>query len=199
MKITWIIERARELLFYPAKTWDKIKAETDNRSLIIYPLALALVQPAAIIVGYGLVGDWVYSGHYFRMSLIDAFYSALVAFFLSILGIAVMGFLAMVIANYFQVESDMKSAAKLIIYSATAPLLAGVFLVIPGIRVLMILGLYGSFLLYIGAPKMMKTTHDKESPFIFSMIIVSIIIMILINNLIGSYIIGIINSNILTY
>ncbi|HTY13450.1 MAG TPA: Yip1 family protein [Candidatus Omnitrophota bacterium] len=199
MNIVLIFERARELLFYPARAWEKIKGEKPGRDLIVYPLVLALVQPVAIMIGYWLIGLWIGSNGYVRMSFLNSFYSALVAYFLSLLGVAVMAFLIMVLANYFQVESDMPSAAKLAVYASTAPLLCGIFQLIPGIRILMILGLYGAYQLYTGIPKLLKAAHDKEPPFTFTSIIAGIILMLLINFLISQYIFGILYSDILTY
>jgi len=201
LKLTmmWILNRAREIILYPQKTWDEIKEEKNNRILIIYPLILCLIQPIAIIIGYGIVGLWITPAGYFRLSLINAFYSALVAYFLSLLGIGIMGFLILVLVNYFHVEGDIFSAMKLSVYSATAPLLAGIFQIIPGIKILTILGLYGLYLLYIGIPKIMKAPHEKESPFIFSVIIGAVVLLVLINALISGYLFSIISPEILTY
>ncbi len=194
-----IIERARDLILYPQKTWEKIKEERDYKFLAAYPLVLSSVQALAVLIGYGIVGLWMGQVGYFRMSIINAFYSALVAYFLSVLGVVVGCFLILVLANYFSAEADILSAMKLAIYSSTAPLLAGIFQIIPGIRILMVLGLYGAYLLYLGIPKLIKAPYDKESPFIFSSIIAGIILILLINFLISQYINGIIYADILTY
>jgi hypothetical protein len=194
-----IFNTARDLILYPEKTWDVLKEIKDNKFIFTYPLVLSFVQPLAIIVGYGVVGLWVGQIGYFRLSLSNAFYSALVAYFLSLLGVVVAGFLILVIANYFSAEGDINSAMKLAVFSSTAPLLAGIFQIIPGIRILTVLAMYGAYLLYVGIPKIMKAPHDKESPFIFSAIIATIILMLLINSLITQYIFGILYSDILTY
>lgn len=194
-----IFDRAREIILYPQKTWDIIKEEKNNRMLVTYPLILCFIQPIAIIIGYGIIGLSMGPAGYFRLSLVNAFFSALVAYFLSLLGIGVTGFLILVLANYFHVDGDIFSAMKLSVYSATAPLLAGIFQIIPGLRILMVLGLYGSYILYLGVPKLMKAPHDKEQPFTFSVIISGIIMILLINFLVSQYIFGIIYSEILTY
>lgn len=194
-----IFDRAREIVLYPQKAWDKIKEEKDKRFLISYPLILCLIQPIAIIIGYWMIGLWMGPAGYIRLSFVNAFFSALVAYFLSLLGIGVTGFLIQVLANYFHVEGDIFSSMKLSIFSATAPLLAGIFQIIPGLRILMVLGLYGSYILYLGVPKLLKAPHDKEQPFTFSVIISGIIMILLINFLVSQYIFGIIYSDILTY
>ena len=144
--ISKIINRAHNLLLYPGKTWDEIRDEKSGPFLFLYPLVLSLVQPVAIVIGYSLIGLWIGQVGYFRLSFADSFYCALVAFFLSLLGVAVSGFCILVLANYFSAEGDIVPAMKLAVYSATAPLLAGVFQIIPGIRILIIFGLYGAFL-----------------------------------------------------
>ena len=194
-----IFNRAREIILYPQKAWDVLKEEKNKRMLISYPLVLCLIQPIAIIIGYGIIGLWMGPAGYIRLSLINVFFSALVAYFLSLLGIAVTGFLFQVLANYFHAEGDIFSSMKLSVYSATAPLLAGIFQIIPGLRILMVLGLYGSYILYLGVPKLMKAPHDKEQPFTFSVIISGIIMILLINFLVSQYIFGIIFADIMTY
>jgi len=194
----WIIDRVRDLLLFPQQAWEKIKTEKDLKLLIIYPLTLALLPALAVYIGYGLIGLRLGPIGYYHMSFINAFYSALVTYVLSILGVVVMGFLVMVLTNYFTAEADILSAMKLAVYSATAPLLAGIFQVIPGIRILMVLGLYGAYIMYLGVPKLIKTTHEKEAPFSFSMIIAAMILMLLIDFLVSQYIFGIVYSEVLT-
>jgi hypothetical protein len=194
----WIVDRARDLLWYPKRTWDKIKTEADPKLLVIYPLFLAVIPALAVYIGYGLIGLRLGPVGYYRMSFINAFYSALVYYVLSLLGVVVMGFLVMVLTNYFTAEADIFSAMKLAVYSATAPLLAGVFQVIPGIRILMVLGLYGAYIMYLGVPKLIRTTHEKEAPFSFSLIIAAVILMLLIDFLVSQYIFGIVYSEVLT-
>jgi len=188
----------RDLLWYPQQAWEKIKAEKDIKLLIAYPLALAVLPALAVYIGYGLIGLRLGPVGYYRMSFANAFYSALVYYMLSILGVVAMGFLVMVLTNYFTVESDIVSAMKLSAYSATAPLLAGIFQVIPGIRILMVLGLYGAYIMYLGVPKLIKTTREKEAPFSFSLIIAAVILMLLINFLVSEYIFGIVFSEVQT-
>lgn len=197
----WIFNRAREILLFPKEAWEKIKLEEikDWRTILIYPAALAFFSAAAIFIGYWFVGVRIGAVGYFRMSPVNAFYSAVVFYCLSLLGVVVTGFIILFLASYFSAEGDFFAALKLAVYSATAPLLASAFNLIPGLKVLGILGLYGAYLLYLGVPKIMKAPHDKEQPFIFTSIIAAVIMVLLINFLVDQYIYGILYGEILTY
>ncbi|KAF0134735.1 MAG: hypothetical protein FD145_452 [Candidatus Saganbacteria bacterium] len=191
--------KARDIILYPVQTWEKIISEHDFKFLALYPVMLSIVQAVSIFIGYWLVGLRIGTVGYFRMSFINAFYSAVAAYILGLIGIIAGGFLILVIANYFSAECDIYNAMKLAVYSSSAPLLSGIFHIIPGVRILMILGLYGIYVLYIGLPKIIKTTHEKEQPLLFSSVISSVILMIIVNFLINQYIFGIVYSDILTY
>jgi len=194
----WIYDRAREILLYPKTAWEKIKEENDIRKLIIYPLVLNLIPSLAIYLGYVYIG--LQEGtRYYRMLPLNAIYSVLVAYCLTLIGIVFLIFLIQVIANYFQSECDLFKSAKLAIFASTAPLLANIFYLIPGIRILNILGLYGAYLLHLGVPKITRTPADKEQTFIFWVIMASITITYLINNLIGNYISMTVISEVWTY
>jgi hypothetical protein len=197
----WIFNRAREILLFPKEAWDKIRFEEikDWKPVLIYPALLALLSAAAIFIGYFIVGVRIGAVGYFRMSAVNAFYSAVVFYFLSLLGVVVTGFIILFLASYFSAEGDFFAALKLAVYSATAPLLASAFNIVPGLKVLGILGLYGAYLLYLGVPKIMKAPHEKEQPFIFTTIIAAVIMVLLINFLVDQYIYGILYGEILTY
>jgi hypothetical protein len=197
----WIFNRAREILLFPKEAWDKIRFEEikDWKPVLIYPAVLALLSAAAIFIGYFVVGVRIGAVGYFRMSAVNAFYSAVVFYFLSLLGVVVTGFIILFLASYFSAEGDFFAGLKLAVYSSTAPLLASAFNIIPGLKVLGILGLYGAYLLYLGVPKIMKAPHDKEQPFIFTSLIAAVIMVLLINFLVDQYIYGILYGEILTY
>lgn len=194
----WIYNRAREILLSPKTAWEKIREENDLRLLIAYPLILAIFPSLAIYLGYGMIGSQQ-GMHYYRMLPINALYSAIVAYFLSIIGVIFLMFLIQVIANYFQSECDLLKSAKLAVYASTAPLLANIFQLIPGISILNILGLYGAYLLHLGVPKLTRTPEDKVQTFIFWVIMASIVVAVLINNLIGNFIFMTVVSEVGTY
>ena len=69
------------------------------------------------------------------------------------------------LAPRFGAERNFPSAVKLSAYSHTPLWLAGIFLLIPGLNFLLILGLYGFYLLRVGLPMLMKVPNDKALPY----------------------------------
>jgi len=194
-----IFNRIRDLLVKPEQTWQIIKDETDQNSLIRYALLLPLIPALSIFIGYSIVGLRVGDVGYFRMPLVNAFFSAIVGYFLTSLGIGIMGFLILIVSNYFSIEGDIWSAIKLAVYSGTAPILAGIFYLVPGIKILSVLGLYGTYILFLGVPKLFKAPREKEPTFVFFLVITAVIVLISIDFLISQYIFGSLYSEIFTY
>src|SRR5260370_880776 len=62
-------------------------------------------------------------------------------------------------------EKNLPTAVTLSAYSHTPLWLAGIFLLIPGLNCLLILGLYGFYLLRVGLPMLMKVPDDKALPY----------------------------------
>ncbi len=69
------------------------------------------------------------------------------------------------LAPRFGAEKNFANAVKLSAYSHTPLWLAGIFLLVPGLSFLLILGLYGFYLLWIGLPMLMKVPDDKALPY----------------------------------
>ena len=69
------------------------------------------------------------------------------------------------LAPRFGAEKNFPNAVKLSAYSHTPLWLAGIFLLIPGLNFLLILGLYGFYLLWVGLPMLMKVPNDKALPY----------------------------------
>jgi len=65
------------------------------------------------------------------------------------------------LARRFGTEKSFPGALKLSIYSHTPVWLAGIFLLVPGLNFLMILGLYGAYLLWIGLPPLMRAPPER--------------------------------------
>ena len=57
------------------------------------------------------------------------------------------------------------NAFKLAVYSYTPLWLAGIFLLVPGLRFLVFSGFYGAYLLWTGLPRLMQTPGSKVLPY----------------------------------
>jgi len=65
----------------------------------------------------------------------------------------------------FDGAKNFDNALKLSVYSATPFWLTGVFLLIPGLGILRILGLYGVYLLWLGIVPLMRVPQEKATAF----------------------------------
>ena len=68
-------------------------------------------------------------------------------------------------APRFGGRKNFGNALKLSVYSHTPLWLAGIFLLIPGLNFLLILGVYGLYLFWIGLPLLMQVPDDKALPY----------------------------------
>ena len=65
------------------------------------------------------------------------------------------------LAPRFGGQKNFANALKLSVYSHTPLWLAGIFLLIPGLNFLLILGLYGLYLLWTGLPLLMRVPDEQ--------------------------------------
>ena len=71
------------------------------------------------------------------------------------------------LAPSFRSQRNFPNALKLSVYSFTPVWLAGIFILIPGLRFLTILGLYGLYLMWTGMTPLMGSPRDKSLLYAF--------------------------------
>ncbi len=76
-----------------------------------------------------------------------------------------LGLIINLAAPLFGARKDFASAFKLAVYSYTPVWLTGIFLLLPGLRFLMLAGYYGVYVLIAGLPLMMKAPAQKSPGF----------------------------------
>lgn len=176
-----LIERAKNILLKPLEEWPRIEAEpsTIQEILLRYVLPLAAIGPVASFIGSQVFGYGAL-GFSYRPSLLSSLSSAIVTYVLSVIGIFVLSLIADFLAPKFGGTSNRLSAFKLVAYSWTAGLLAGVFGIIPSLAFLAILGLYSVYLLYTGATPLMKVPQDKAVAYTAVTIVCAVLIYIVV-------------------
>jgi hypothetical protein len=125
--------------------------------LIRYVAILAVIPALARFIGASLVGGYA--------PIRSGLAGALVAY---LSGFAVVYVLALIIdtlAPRFGGRKDFAGALMLAVYSHTPVWLAGIFLLVPGLSFLVILGLYGVYLVWTGLPVLMQTPAEKVLPY----------------------------------
>jgi hypothetical protein len=121
---------------------------------------------------------------------ISAIISAIVYYFVSLAGVFVVSIAADELAPSFNGQKNRVQALKLIVYSWTAAWLAGIFAIMPALAMLSIVGLYSVYLMYVGAPKVMKVPDDKALGYTVVIVIITIVIYMVIG-VVGNAVAGI--------
>jgi hypothetical protein len=98
-------------------------------------------------------------------------------FAVAFVGVYVSAFVVDFLAPKFASQKNLGRAVQLVAYSCTPVWVAGILYIIPILGALVILaGIYGLYLMYLGLPQTMRTAPDK----VIGYLVVSIIAMIVI-------------------
>lgn len=154
-----LFARVRNLLLSPGTEWEAIAAEDlpPRRLTLRYLTPLTLIPAIAIVIALGVVGVEA-GGEVHRAPLPGVALSALLFFVLSIAGVYAFAGIISWIAPRFGTERNYRQAFKVSAYSTTAAMVAGVIAMSPSLQIFALLGAtYSLYLLFIGAPKVMRT------------------------------------------
>jgi hypothetical protein len=158
--------RAVAILVHPRDTWQAIDRESGDPVYLLsrYVAVLALIPALFGFIGVYLIGAAVPEGTV-RATLFDGLFGALFGYALSFALILLLGFAIDLVAPLFGAAKNFESALKLAVYSYTPVWLAGVFLLLAGLRFLTLTSLYGACLLLLGLPRLMKSPEAKTTAF----------------------------------
>jgi Yip1 domain len=185
-----LVERVKRILLSPQTEWEVLAAEQTTAADLYkkYIMPLAAIGPVAQFIGYSVFGVSIF-GTTYRVPIVSGLTSAAVTYLLTLVGTYILALIIDALAPTFSGRRNQIQALKVAAYSSTAAWVAGVFALIPGLRVLTILGLYSVYLLYLGLPKLMKTPRDRALIYTGAVIIAAIVLFMVT---------GIISSRFLT-
>jgi len=146
-----LVERVRAILSTPRMEWAVIAQEPASvvDLLLKYVALLAAIPEVSHIIGQWLIGEP-------RASIASLLLRAVVAYAVTFAMVYVIAIVINVLAGRCGGQQNFRNALKLSVYSHTPLWLAGIFLLIPGLNFLLILGAYGLYLLWIGLPILMQ-------------------------------------------
>jgi hypothetical protein len=159
---TNLFTRVRNILLRPDEEWRAIDRESGDPIYLFtrYVAILALIPALAGIIGGSVIGVSVEAGT-FRVPLVIALLNAAISYLFTFVIVYGVALIIDGLAPSFGSERHFPSAMKLSAYSFTPTWLAGVFLLLPGLRFLSILGFYAVFLLWRGLGPLMRVPKDK--------------------------------------
>ncbi len=183
-----LIERVKSILLNPKETWETIKSEEATQMSIIknYLLILAAIPPVASFIGQVIVGTTIpLVGHY-RIPFFTGLIWAILQYVLLIVGVYISAVVVNVLAPKFGGTKNDISAFKLVAYTYTAPLVAGILNIVPTLAVIaFLLSLYGIYVFYLGLPVMMENPNEKTTSYAVVAILVIIIVMVVVQGVAG--------------
>lgn len=182
-----LVERVKKILLQPREEWPIVETEpTDAGSLYTgYIMPLAAIPAVAGFLGASLIGFGVLGVSY-RVPIVRGLAGAVVQYVATLVGVYVLAVIIDALAPTFGGVQSRMQALKLAAYSSTASWLAGIFLLVPGLRALSILGLYSLVLLYLGLPVLMKSPQDRTLGYTIAAIVCAIVIYAVLGALAGS-------------
>jgi len=148
---------------------------------------LAAIPAVCGFIGTSIIGIGLPGGATFRVGIVSGIASAIVSYLLAFVMVYVVGLIIDALAPTFNGQKNQPNALKLAVYSMTPAWLAGIFSLVPGLRTLGILGLYGLYLLWVGLPLLMKAPEEKSIGYAAAVVLCAIVISILIGVIVGIF------------
>ncbi len=177
-----LVERVKGIILAPNAEWPAIQREPgDVAFLFINYVAILAAIPAVC----GFVG-WQFAGVHFGAAL----FMAVTRYVLSFVTVYILALIVDGLATTFGGQQHFGNALKLTVYSATSFWLAGIFLLVPALAFLMIVGsLYSIYLLWTGIPPLMRAPADRAVFYtvtvVLCMLVIAIVFGVLMSLVVG--------------
>jgi len=156
--------RAKAIVIDPVAEWTRIQHESGDLAYLLsrYVAVLALVPALCGLVGTSVIGVVVPGIGTVRTPIFDGLFGAIFGYVATVVTVLSLAVLINLLAPLFGAQKDFDSAAKLAVYSYTPVWLSGIFLLLPGLRFLVLTGCYGAYVLWSGQPRLMKSDPRKS-------------------------------------
>ena len=177
-----LVARAKGMLLSPKSEWDAIDTEPTTVGSLYTDFIIPLAAIPAIcgfigmsIFGFGLLGTTV------RVPIGTGITNAIVQYVMALVAVYVLALIIDALAPNFGGQKNQMQALKVSAYSSTASWVAGILLLLPGLRTLFILGgLYSLYLLFLGLPKLMKSPEDKAATYTIVVIVCAVVLFLVV-------------------
>jgi Yip1 domain len=176
-----LVERVKGILLTPKKEWAVIDGESATVGSLYtqYIMPLAAIPAVAGFIGVSIIGIGVL-GSSIRVPPGTGLTAMVVRYVGALVGVYVLALVIDALAPNFGGQKSPIQALKVAAYSSTAAWVAGIFLLLPGLRVLGLLGLYSLYLLYLGLPVLMKAPEDRAAGYTIVVIVVAVVLYMVV-------------------
>jgi hypothetical protein len=159
--------RAKAMLIDPYVAWMQIEQEPGDPAYVLtrYVALLALVPAIFGFVGTSIIGVAVPGAATVRTTIFNGLFGAIFGYVMTCATVLLLGLIVDLAAPLFGGRRNFDAAFKLAVYSFTPVWLAGIFLLLPGLRFLVLTGFYGAYILWLGLPPLTKTPEQRSLHF----------------------------------
>jgi hypothetical protein len=182
------IARVKGILFSPTNEWKIIAKEDKSPALVFkgYLLPLSVISVITCYIGYGIVGS--NQGMFGLVATAELGYRyAAFSFFNLITGPFITAFIIAIIASFFNTKRSYNRTFRLVAYSYTPALVASLFYIVPVLSPIVILaGLYGLYLFYLGLKPMTNVPDENKTPFLAVSILTTMVVYFVISIIMAS-------------
>lgn len=168
-----IVGRVRAIMMTPQAEWPAVANKSGDALAIRYIAILALIPALARLAGGWLIGGYT--------PFLAALVGAVTGYVLGLVAVFVVALAVDLFAPKFGGERGYANALRLTAYSFTPVWLAGIFLLVPGASFLVLLGLYGLYLMWLGMPVLMRTPRDRALPYVIAIAVCAMVLDIAVN------------------
>jgi hypothetical protein len=154
-----LVERAKAIILTPRTEWPVIEREPGGlfHLFVHYVAILAAIPEVAHVVGQSLIGGY--------SPFVPNLLRAAIVYVVTFPMIYIIAGVIDLLAPRYGGKKNFANAVKLSVYCYTPLWLAGIFLLVPGLNFLLILGLYGFYLLWVGLPLLMQVPRARVLPY----------------------------------
>ncbi|HEX3504781.1 MAG TPA: Yip1 family protein [Xanthobacteraceae bacterium] len=162
-----VMLRAKSIVTDPLAEWDQIERETDDPAHVLthYVAPLAIIPSLFGFIGACLIGVATPNGATLRAPLIDGLFGAIFGYVAACASVLALALAIYVLTPAFGGLRSFNSAFKLAAYSLTPVWLTGIFLLLPGLHFLVLLSVYGLYMLWLGALRLVKVPQHMAPAF----------------------------------
>jgi len=184
-----LVDRVKRILLSPRTEWEVIDAEQTTPAALYtgYIAPLAAIGPLARLIGNTVFGIPVPFVGTYRVPFGSALSGAVIGYVLTLAGTYLLALIIDALAPTFNGQRNQIQALKVAAYSSTAAWVAGIFALIPGLRLLGILGLYSLYLLYLGLPVLQRTPREKALPYTAVVVLAAIVLFMIVGVIAGRF------------
>ncbi len=179
-----LVARVKAILLSPKTEWAVIDGEPATVASLYsgYVVPLAAIPAVAGFIGMSIFGLGVF-GATIRVPILTGLTSAVVQYVGALVGVYLLGLVANELAPNFGGQKNPIQALKVAAYASTASWVAGIFTMVPGLRMLGILGVYSLYLLFLGLPVLMKAPEDKAVSYTAVVIIAAVVLFVVVGSI----------------